>query len=518
MSLSAKRPGRLGGTKSKTGCDTCKVRRIKCDEVKPHCLRCTSTGRRCGYSIGPPPKTIGRLQLDITPFSYQGSRERRAFEYYFHQAGPSLSGVLDQAFWTGSVLQICRVEPVIWDAIISLSALYERPPIHETPPWLLMNDPAAVRHQYHREALVWYSRSLAVLQQRINEGTAELMVSLISCILFIAIEILQGNSKAAQILYKQGAQLMIGATSTATSTIAILEPIFRRLGTWIFIANGSSEESWDLHLAVPDECFTSIQEARNVLCSIFAELKALNIESKTYLRRTAEGQLHEVSELVARQQCLKTRLAQWYRLFTYLDSMRGSTIDGTTALLLMTYTTVFIEAEAVLNPDQGVYDAYESKFAQIINLAPTAIAWTRSSEGKQPQFMFEMGVFMPLFITGLKCPFPELRRQALRYMGEAPPAQGLFMCTPAAHTVAILIALEENPDNLPGQISQVYDLLDKPGHIPPAQYRTCDFSASPVMDEEGKVQDWLNYTLHHFDKEGRIQIIEKRVLFPCISE
>jgi hypothetical protein len=131
--------------------------------------------------------------------------------------------------------------------------------------------------------------------------------------------------------------------------------------------------------------------------------------------------------------------------------------------------------------------------------------------------MFEMGVFLPLFITGLKCPFPELRRQALRYIGEAPPAQGLFMSTPTAHILAVLITLEENPDLLPGQASQVYDLLAKPGHVPLSQYRTCDFSVSSVMDEEGKTRNWLNYTLHHFDEEGRIQLIEKRVPFPWVS-
>ncbi|KAJ5395545.1 Protein of unknown function DUF3468 [Penicillium crustosum] len=514
MNSSAKRPGRLGGTKSKTGCDTCKIRRVKCGEEKPHCLRCTSTGRRCEYNSIGPRKTIGRPQLELTTFACQRSRERRAFEYYFHKAGPSLSGVLDQAFWRGSVLQICRAEPLVWDAIISLSALYERPPIHETSPWLLLNDPAAVRHQHHREALVWYSRSLSLLQKRISQGTADLVVALISCILFIAIELLQGSRKGAQVLYKKGAQLIFGASSTATSAIAALEPIFRRLGTWVFITNGLSEETWGLHLAVPDERFTSTEEARNVLCSIVAEMKALDIDTKAYIRRPADGQLHEISELLARQQHLKTRLIQWYRLFTYLKSIHGSNVDGATALLLMTYTSVFIEAEAMLDFDQGVYDAYESEFAQIIDLAPTAVAWTRSSEGKQPPFMFEMGVFLPLFITGLKCPFPELRRQALQYMSEAPPAQGLFMCTPAAHIVAILIGLEENPDNLPGKVSEVYELLAKPGHIPPARYRTCDFSVSSVMDEEGKTRNWLNYTLHHFDGEGRIQVIEKRVLFP----
>jgi hypothetical protein len=34
------------------------------------------------------------------------------------------------------------------------------------------------------------------------------------------------------------------------------------------------------------------------------------------------------------------------------------------------------------------------------------------------------------------------------------------------------------------------------------------------MDEEGKMRNWLNYTLRHFDEEGRIQVIKKAVLFP----
>lgn len=36
--------------KTRTGCLTCKIRRKKCGEEKPACLRCTSTGRKCdGY-------------------------------------------------------------------------------------------------------------------------------------------------------------------------------------------------------------------------------------------------------------------------------------------------------------------------------------------------------------------------------------------------------------------------------------------------------------------------------------
>ncbi|KAJ5126738.1 transcriptional regulator family: Fungal Specific TF [Penicillium atrosanguineum] len=512
--MTTKRPGRLGGTKSKNGCNTCKIRRVRCGEEKPHCLRCTSTGRRCCYDTASPPRATDRLQLQLVPFSNQGSRERRAFEYYFHQAGPSISGVLDRAFWRGSVLQFCRLEPVVWDAIISLSALYERPPVHEATPERLINDPAAVKHCYHHEALVWYSRSLSRLQQRINQGVADLTVSLISCVLFIAIELLQGNRKAAQALYKQGAQMMVSALSTPTPTIAALEPIFRRIGTWVFIMDGVSDGCWDLNLAMPDESFVSIDEARNVLCGIVTEMKFLNVDCKAYLRLTGDSRLHEVPDLATRQQRLKSRLNQWYRLFTCLEPVQDTSIDGATALLLMTYTGVLIESEACLNPDQSKFDSYELEFARIVEWAPIAVAWTRSSDGKQPPFMFEMGVFLPLFITGLKCPFPQLRRLAIQYLRESPPAQGMFMCVPASHIMSIIVGLEENPTVIPQQTSDINDLLAKPGHIPAPENRTCDFSVSSGLDEEGKLRSWLHYTLHHFDSEGRFKFVERTIPLP----
>ncbi|KAJ5970804.1 uncharacterized protein N7479_000722 [Penicillium vulpinum] len=40
--------------KLKSGCITCKIRRIKCDEEKPHCRRCVSTGRKCDGYPDPP--------------------------------------------------------------------------------------------------------------------------------------------------------------------------------------------------------------------------------------------------------------------------------------------------------------------------------------------------------------------------------------------------------------------------------------------------------------------------------
>lgn len=48
----AKRPKRL--LKVRTGCVTCEIRKVKCDEGKPFCKRCCETGRNCdGYAVQP---------------------------------------------------------------------------------------------------------------------------------------------------------------------------------------------------------------------------------------------------------------------------------------------------------------------------------------------------------------------------------------------------------------------------------------------------------------------------------
>ncbi|SCB65994.1 unnamed protein product [Fusarium graminearum] len=48
-------------TKSRTGCRTCKIRKVRCDEQQPACDRCTSTARVCdGYAPHKPSSSISQ--------------------------------------------------------------------------------------------------------------------------------------------------------------------------------------------------------------------------------------------------------------------------------------------------------------------------------------------------------------------------------------------------------------------------------------------------------------------------
>ncbi|KAK4459167.1 hypothetical protein QBC42DRAFT_299643 [Cladorrhinum samala] len=115
--------------KVKTGCITCKVRKVKCDEAKPHCNRCTSTGRRCdGYRESATPDSRKRAITIMSPHSpglFASDRERRSFSYFQLHAGKSLGGYFNQAFWGRQVMQAAIHYPSIRHLVIALGSAYE---------------------------------------------------------------------------------------------------------------------------------------------------------------------------------------------------------------------------------------------------------------------------------------------------------------------------------------------------------------------------------------------------------
>lgn len=120
------------------------VRRVKCDEAKPTCYRCTSTGRKCdGYSehgdgtdtrvtedkAQQPSTQLVRLSaLELRPFGTPGTdRERRSLHFFCFRPVTHLSGFYgDDDFWSHWVLQAAYHDEGIRHAIVALSSIYER--------------------------------------------------------------------------------------------------------------------------------------------------------------------------------------------------------------------------------------------------------------------------------------------------------------------------------------------------------------------------------------------------------
>ncbi|KAL2316154.1 Transcriptional regulatory protein moc3 [Schizosaccharomyces pombe] len=95
--------------RTKTGCLTCRRRRIKCDETKPFCLNCTKTNRECeGYpnsaaqmqamgSVSPPELSVHSAQQPLIPTSIASSSA---------QTGDTFSGSSQSNFNTNDLNQM----------------------------------------------------------------------------------------------------------------------------------------------------------------------------------------------------------------------------------------------------------------------------------------------------------------------------------------------------------------------------------------------------------------------------
>ncbi|KAL5416887.1 hypothetical protein PMIN03_001952 [Paraphaeosphaeria minitans] len=127
--------------RGRTGCITCKVRRIRCDEQKPECNRCASTGRKCdGYQpIKPKNSRSGSgshrdtsstssealpKQLRIA-LPKKNDQELRSFRYFLDVTAPMIAGVFEAEFWLTYIPRACHLDSTIWHAVVALGAVHE---------------------------------------------------------------------------------------------------------------------------------------------------------------------------------------------------------------------------------------------------------------------------------------------------------------------------------------------------------------------------------------------------------
>lgn len=359
-------------------------------------------------------------------------------------------------FWTKVIPQICRSEPAIWDGIIAISALFEHP--NQCLDFPLLRDRRRSSHglnQIQQEALTWYSRSISTIHAQINRGSADPYIALISCVLFICVETMQGRMEEALQLFGQGVTLIgdlrtqVSHGKVSLSRMALLEhtiiPLFLRLGSISLTISGTQPSG--IFSFADDSIglgFSSVEHARCTMVILAAEIIIFEREAVANLR--ALGVNSVGTNMVARKQALRARLLEWHETYTHL--CRGYD-DSNTAVesdpLLLTYhAAASITLTGCLATLETVFDAHLRDFTAIVEQATLILDASRKSDGSQPPFTFESGVGVPLFLTALKCRHPSVRRRALQLLRNAPPMQGVFKCAPSALMAESFMMLEES--------------------------------------------------------------------------
>ncbi|EXJ63610.1 uncharacterized protein A1O5_11371 [Cladophialophora psammophila CBS 110553] len=151
--------------KVRTGCITCKIRRKKCDEEKPFCRRCISTGRKCdGYVSQSPdqhstserssPQCIepdskrqktsadkvaipaisgskikpanNKLCRSPSNVMFESDNDFFCFDFFRSRTGPEFAAYFDSSIWRTYILRACHQHPTVLAAAAAVGAVHRR--------------------------------------------------------------------------------------------------------------------------------------------------------------------------------------------------------------------------------------------------------------------------------------------------------------------------------------------------------------------------------------------------------
>ncbi|KAJ0160262.1 Transcriptional regulatory protein moc3 [Colletotrichum tanaceti] len=195
--------------KSRAGCVTCKKRRVRCDEAKPTCLNCAKSNRACeGYHpLRKPTVTAAESQLrEYRPILikpnyetqvFTSQLERDQFEYWMTFSKEFTLFPSDLV--TQLIPQIAREEPAIRHAAFAIGAA------------TLGSDSRGQRTSgagpYTKDAFQHYGRAIHLIRSS-EPGPRSMPRALLSCLLFVTFEAIQGNYRAALTHINHGCSML----------------------------------------------------------------------------------------------------------------------------------------------------------------------------------------------------------------------------------------------------------------------------------------------------------------------
>ncbi|EXJ75705.1 uncharacterized protein A1O5_00212 [Cladophialophora psammophila CBS 110553] len=527
-------PRRASHEKSRNGCLTCKIRRVKCDETKPYCRRCTETGRKCE---GPVVREIRFIQNKMvsqaaTPSPSRvvsllaplhAEDERRAWHYFMYGAAPAFAGTVETTFWQDHVPRLAQAYSFVWDTVVCLSSLAEHVPYVSPTAASDRTGLAKVTDQKHRQALRFYHKAIVSVRQLAELGQIDDSVVALSYLLFASVEYHHRNIKVANDLMTRCSRILTDnlrsldtRPNSASGQVVhqmvasyvlkktIVLATFRSSLSPHHVANNESSNLFETALSRSP----LLSEARVQFDSLMDQSYEA-IRHADFLPHIDDDEPRKVQYLSQRL-LLLDELLQWKGSFVATKSQtqdpEGSLIRS---YLLMYWAVCYISVAACLSPHQTVFDAYMDHFAEIVEHATLCLGQTtQRTKAKLLMSSFDPGFIPPLYFCATKCRDPILRRAALRLMRQAPRQDNSWAFVAPDRVVATVISAEEGE----GQLS--YSKRDSPqshytGLLPPEERRFAFVSLVSRETPTGKQRQALDLSRFEYAIDGSRRLVHE---------
>ncbi|KAH7184779.1 uncharacterized protein B0J16DRAFT_340450 [Fusarium flagelliforme] len=468
----AKKKTKASAPRRRTGCQTCRKRRIKCDETRPSCTKCVQAGWKCdGYpseiavqvklssrsvSLQPSAKPLLSIKSYSIPFKVPGSqRDRQLLHYFCVQGSSDISGFIASDFWSRVVLQESHQDSAVRQALVAMSSLHLD----------YVTSDSAEGQTASVETLTHYGKAIRTIRKRLSQTTSDTTkVALVCCIIFYCCESALGGWDAALQHLSNGLELLKSYSRSASSGtdegIEELKAVFERLDMQASFFQDDrvpllSLPDWKEYItAVPEKGFSDAQEAHGTL---------VKLQSWLYSFVNRHVELHEASvellspHILDEKDALVQAYNRWSHAFDDLEDAKkedGQDTHGLQVLLIHFHICQMI-LESKFPVDEEVFGASPNPTAhKILDLAETLLDYTTklnsspsATQTPRRNFSLESGVVAPLFALALKCLDESVATRAAGMLSSSHRREGLY----DAQTMAqILTQLRVSRDGEPG--------------------------------------------------------------------
>ncbi|KAJ5832851.1 hypothetical protein N7474_001162 [Penicillium riverlandense] len=522
---------RASKPKVRTGCITCKsaatevvitvvctdvdrARRVKCDEGKPTCTRCTDTGRKCeGYAV--PASSAALLPIEVAPRPEVASPvEPRALDFFFHKTAPHLAGFFEASFFQGSVLQLSLAEPAIRQAIAAIASLHEL----EAPDPSLPTDTGLSADLPVR----LYNQSIRSIIDR-AAGNNAMPVVAVANILYTCFEFLRGNAATAANHVRSGINLLQSYREQSggapagpwgqkyqsfeshfmETEIAPLLSLFNvnvlkfgRRDRARLLLNSVD----DIGQVVLADRFETPREARVALL----DLISISITSFEYFDQVVSHGELPMADILVFFDGMRTGLRQWKAKFEDLarrqeHSWNQKEQAAANVIHVMGFSGDIGMIAYQVNGESD-WDAYRSEYVEFIQLAESLV----SDEAHYPDplakvLSLDFGMIFPLHAVAWKCRWPHLRRKGLDLFHKIPKREWSLVSERYHAIFSRIMEIEEShlqlapgtiPDEnvLPPEHARIHDFQVAPHPISPDERPL--FAVSFFSKPNGLDSDW----------------------------
>ncbi|KAH0832440.1 hypothetical protein FOPE_01113 [Fonsecaea pedrosoi] len=508
----AKRPHQ----KVKTGCMTCRKRRIKCDEGKPACRQCTDSLRKCeGYQ--PPqtwlfkPRKASEVKEDtttttnnknnttsmaifqfISPLTPIGdSEDRRSFQFWVEQAAPIFSSYFGHSFWAELLPKIGVAQPAVKHMLLATSSVVEASALAGVP--LEKNS-------------VYQTHYTKAIQATCSSPQIESV--LMACLLFACCEFMKGSvlpglrhiqaglniidewvksTRTSDFQLSSGAKLIIQAIAPIFLAYIDKAPTYGMADLPInecactTLINSSAELPWVDH-------FTIIHRAHHALDGIGHHIARMMDYRRSQWRPSPPDQVEMLLE-------------SWRRHFETFESSRNDAqrqrYGLALQLLRVHYTMLLVMLRVSSSKQESVYEQYTEEFKWIVDKYDAfAETWARDESTKffsgLGNLEYHMGYIPPLFLTATKCRDPGTRLAALKHLNGLRVVENNWTsCT--AYLIARKIIKIENTRSINNKRAGLKDERDL---IRPVE---------AFITDKRSTQAGLNYLAFPYDSSPTLQ-------------